>query len=154
MSCIQCIVVMYYILPIVVYVHTTIAVLCGVFIAISFHVLRLKRQGIAMNDALTSMDKRKVTRRVEDQGASLNLIKEAVEGFSDAADRFNNRLALLEDAGDATALRAANEQLLMVERLFIIPQVQKKCALSFVAALFDADDVFGSCSPGPSFEPH
>ena len=74
----------------------------------------------AMEDALESFRKENITKTLNGNNASLDILEEAVDEFKSACAE---RMATLKDVNtdDPLSLRALNDQLMMLERVFIMP---------------------------------
>ena len=81
----------------------------------------LKRFPDAMKDTMEKLEKNNVTKQLEDGGASLKFVKAAINDFAIAADKFTAKLEELKTSGDPMKLRIANDQLMQLERVFLMP---------------------------------
>ena len=74
-----------------------------------------------MRDALDTMEANNVTGLMEANGATLDHLSAAVGRFSAAVDRHEQALKTM-DLGDELKLRMANDQLMGLERVFVMPR--------------------------------
>ena len=81
----------------------------------------LKRFPDAMKDTMEKLEKNNVTKQLEKGGASLKHVKVAINEFAKATDEFMDKLEDLKTSGDPMKLRIANDQLMQLERVFLMP---------------------------------
>ena len=73
-----------------------------------------------MQESLEKLRKSNVTKLLSDNDATLTHLEEAVEEFASASKAFKSRIDRL-DANNPLAVRILNDQLMLLERVFLIP---------------------------------
>ena len=81
----------------------------------------LKYYPKAMKDAMKAFRNKNVTSYLEDNGATTQYLEAAIDEFNDATIKFMNKLDDI-NLSNSLELRQINDQLMMLERVFIMPR--------------------------------
>ena len=81
----------------------------------------LQRFPQSMKDTLKVMDTANVTMQLKANDVGIEYLKEAVDNFEEATEKFTTNLNDLQENSDPMELRMANDQMMQLERVFNMP---------------------------------
>ena len=75
----------------------------------------------AMKDAMESFKQNNITKKLEENDASLKFVQEAISEFELATLKFMAKLDDVKESQNPLELRIVNDQMMQLERVFLMP---------------------------------
>ena len=79
-----------------------------------------------LKDDMGILDKNNVTKKLEENNASLKFVKAAIDEFEMATSNFMGEIKKVKERNNPLELRIINDQMMHLERVFLLPRGNTK----------------------------
>ena len=75
-----------------------------------------------LKDNMEMLDKNNITKKLEENNASLKFVKAAIDEFETATSNFLGEILKVKERNNPLELRILNDQMMHLERVFLLPR--------------------------------